>query len=259
MFKWIGWLGRLIASALLLSFLCIWTTGYIVNSYVETLLKQMNIPLEVQPFALSGVWGQLWGAEEPAAADAGTESPEPGPAPGEKAATGSERGETGADPGPENGTGGGSEAEPPEPGAEESGLAGAGGTDGTDGTDGANEADGTGGPGQPPEAGADDAPASGGLDGEDGAAEPDTVPVIGEDEAIGAIQGLTDGERQELFSLVVSKLDSAQLRQMSGYLSEGVSAEELTELERMLRGVLDDDEFARMMELLGESPPDHQP
>ncbi|WP_372630911.1 hypothetical protein [Cohnella sp.] len=63
MFKWISWALRLVATALLLSFLCIWTTGYIVNSYMESVLKQLNLPLEVQPLALSGVWGTLWGAE----------------------------------------------------------------------------------------------------------------------------------------------------------------------------------------------------
>jgi len=63
MFKWISWVFRVVATALLLSFLCIWTTGYIVNSYMESMLKQLNLPLEVQPLALSGVWGNLWGAE----------------------------------------------------------------------------------------------------------------------------------------------------------------------------------------------------
>ncbi len=63
MFRWISWVLRVVATALLLSFLCIWTTGYIVNSYMESALKQLNLPLEVQPLALSGVWGTLWGAE----------------------------------------------------------------------------------------------------------------------------------------------------------------------------------------------------
>lgn len=60
--RWLGWAGKTVATALLLSFLSIWTTGYIVNSYMETLLKQLNVPLQMQPFALSGTWGKLWGA-----------------------------------------------------------------------------------------------------------------------------------------------------------------------------------------------------
>lgn len=57
------WLGKMAAAALLVSFLSIWTTGYIVTSYVEALLKQFHIPLQVQPLTMGGVWGQLWGAE----------------------------------------------------------------------------------------------------------------------------------------------------------------------------------------------------
>lgn len=75
-----GWLAKTVAAAILISFLSIWTTGYVVNSYVETLLKQFNIPLEEKPFALSGVWGELWGADPAVkskgntAADSGTSS-----------------------------------------------------------------------------------------------------------------------------------------------------------------------------------------
>jgi hypothetical protein len=63
MFKWLSWAIRTVITAVLLSFLCIWTTGYIVNSYMETLLKQMDLPLQTQPFALSGIWGKMWGAQ----------------------------------------------------------------------------------------------------------------------------------------------------------------------------------------------------
>jgi hypothetical protein len=62
MFKWVSWAARILVTAVLLSFLSIWTTGYIVNSYMETLLKQMDLPLQTQPFALSGIWGKMWGA-----------------------------------------------------------------------------------------------------------------------------------------------------------------------------------------------------
>jgi hypothetical protein len=68
MFKWVSWVIRMGATALLLSFLCIWTTGYIVNSYMETVIKQLDLPIEMQPFALTGVWGKLWGAEKPSQA-----------------------------------------------------------------------------------------------------------------------------------------------------------------------------------------------
>ena len=43
--------------------LSIWTTGYIITSYVESILKQYEIPIEIPPMAMSGVWGVLWGSE----------------------------------------------------------------------------------------------------------------------------------------------------------------------------------------------------
>ncbi|TFE25390.1 hypothetical protein [Cohnella luojiensis] len=64
MFKWVSWVIRMGATALLLSFLCIWTTGYIVNSYMESVIKQLDLPIDIQPIALSGMWGGLWGADK---------------------------------------------------------------------------------------------------------------------------------------------------------------------------------------------------
>ncbi|PLT47973.1 Ribonuclease E [Paenibacillus pasadenensis] len=82
--KTAAWLGKLAAGALLVSVLSIWTTGYIVTSYVEVLLKQFHIPLQMQPLSMSGVWGTLWGAERPEAgvpALAPTDASEPSPQP----------------------------------------------------------------------------------------------------------------------------------------------------------------------------------
>ncbi|RXZ83839.1 hypothetical protein EBB07_05535 [Paenibacillaceae bacterium] len=74
MLKMVEWLGKIIAAGLIISFLSIWTTGYIVNSYVESLLKQYELPLEVQPFALSGLWGKMWGADPMVAAVDGADA-----------------------------------------------------------------------------------------------------------------------------------------------------------------------------------------
>ncbi|RKP51344.1 hypothetical protein D7Z26_16215 [Cohnella endophytica] len=77
MFKWVSWVIRMGATALLLSFLCIWTTGYIVNSYMESVVKQLDLPLDVQPIALSGIWGTLWGAHPAPKAKNAAESNKP--------------------------------------------------------------------------------------------------------------------------------------------------------------------------------------
>ncbi|MFD0961793.1 hypothetical protein [Paenibacillus chungangensis] len=74
MLRGVAWLGKIVAAGLLISFLSIWTTGYIVTSYVETALKQYNIPLDMPPMAMSGVWGDLWGSEPLLTAQAVDES-----------------------------------------------------------------------------------------------------------------------------------------------------------------------------------------
>lgn len=56
MWKIAGWIGKWAAAALVVSVISIWTTGFIINSYVQNLVKQYNLPIEVPPIALSGVW-----------------------------------------------------------------------------------------------------------------------------------------------------------------------------------------------------------
>ncbi|HIW32398.1 MAG TPA: hypothetical protein IAA29_06405 [Candidatus Paenibacillus intestinavium] len=61
--KILMWAGKAIATVLIVCMLSIWTTGYIITSYVESILKQYEIPIEIPPMAMSGVWGVLWGSE----------------------------------------------------------------------------------------------------------------------------------------------------------------------------------------------------
>jgi len=63
MLKALIWAGKAIATVLIVCMLSIWTTGYIITSYVESILKQYEIPIEIPPMAMSGVWGVLWGSE----------------------------------------------------------------------------------------------------------------------------------------------------------------------------------------------------
>jgi|GEM_PF-1165812 len=62
MWKWMFRTGRLLVTAVLVCLVSVWTTGYIVNSYLETVLKQMGLPVQVQPPGLTDIWGKLWGA-----------------------------------------------------------------------------------------------------------------------------------------------------------------------------------------------------
>ncbi|MFC4601369.1 hypothetical protein [Cohnella hongkongensis] len=217
MFKWISWAVRTVVTALLLSFLCIWTTGYIVNSYMESVLKQLQLPLEVQPLALSGVWGTLWGAERPPEKEAAEAMPRAS----------------------EEALGGNFSPQPTPNGGED---AAGSGTD----ADGTEEDGATDEPSPPPE------PAGGEPLGEEGEVPGDSVPVFGGDSSLG--QQLTDSQRQSLYALVVSKLNPEQLRQLSNSLQDGLTADELADMQAMLQSALTEEEYAQMMTLLQGEP-----
>ncbi|MBB6674363.1 hypothetical protein [Cohnella nanjingensis] len=215
--KWIGWAARLVATALLLSFLCIWTTGYIVNSYVQTALKQFDIPLETKPFALSGIWGTLWGSGGGKAEDLAAAGLKPSPTPSLRPAPTPTPDGTPA-PTPTPAPTSDPAAASPEPGPTP--------------------------PGQPE-----------GSAGETGAGAQDpneAVPVWNGGESGGGA-AISDEEKQKLYSIVVSKLSSDQLQELTGYLNDGLTAEELPKVQALLKGALTEQEYKQMMDML--NPP----
>lgn len=217
MFKWASWVAKLIATALLLSFLSIWTTGYIVNSYMETLLKQLNLPLETQPFALSGVWGRLWGADDPENGKLAEEEPSALPTR-----------QAGASANPETESGGPA----------------------SDGPSGGASGQTSNGEGEPPDSGmpASADPDSGGPEGDGSEGSPDdgSVPALG---GGSGILDMTDAQR-ELLSEVMAKLNAEQLGQLSGYLENGLTEDEIAPAAELLKPSLTDEEYGQMMELL---------
>lgn len=218
MMKKIGWLGKLVAAGLILSFLSIWTTGYIVTSYVDTLLKQFNLPLEVPPMAMSGVWGKLWGSDPPLATDliegSGSGQDKPETSPDTTASSGN--GEQGEPPASEDAFG---EIENPPL---------------TDiGIGGGTEAGGT--PSQP------DAE-SGEIDGTETAVTTDDLTEVKEQ--------MTDADKETLFGLLMSKLPQESMQLISGYVEDGLTEQELTSVQQIMAQHLDKAEYEQMMNIL---------
>ncbi|SFB52837.1 hypothetical protein SAMN05216312_111248 [Cohnella sp. OV330] len=249
MWKWIGWAGQLIGAALLVSFLSIWTTGYIVTSYVQTALADYGITLDEQPFAMSGVWGKLWGAdgeknaaqgetkdstgsdadEQAVGTPEATESPDADAEAGkdEKSASAS------ASPSPDTDAAAGSGAATPTPGSDAESVPSP--EPGPEPSGSVTNGQAAGSPGETGE---------GGLQG-DGA-----VPVWNGDEGASAVSGLTDEEKQQIYSVVVSKLTGDQLAQLTGLIRNGLTDEEVPQMEALLKPILSDEEYATMMEAL---------
>ncbi|RIX52011.1 hypothetical protein D3P08_13595 [Paenibacillus nanensis] len=225
MFRRLAWLGKLIAAGLIISFLSIWTTGYIVTSYVETLLKQFNLPVEVPPMAMSGVWGNLWGSDPLLVSDVESKENQTADeeAAGEQAEPEAEEafGEIEEAPITDIGGGGGSQAA--REAAEEAPVAG-------------TEEGAAGVPGE----------GAGGAEGEPDGSE----TAVTTEELEAAKDEMSQEDKELLFDLIMSKLPEEAWLSISEYMEEGLTEQELTSVEQIMAQHLDTEEYEQMMEIL---------
>jgi hypothetical protein len=224
--KRIGWLGKLVAAGLILSFLSIWTTGYIVTSYVETLLKQFNLPLEVPPMAMTGVWGKLWGADPLVTTDtAGKEETPPihDETQGSKEET------------PDSQAGTNEQSEPPasvdafgeatDPPLTDIGIGGGTQAGGGAAVDGGEVQEGT-------------------------AGRDDTETAMTTDDLTEVKEQMSDTDKEELFGLLMTKLPQESWQTISQYIENGLTEQELTAIQQIMAQHLDKTEYGQMMDIL---------
>ncbi|WP_435168082.1 hypothetical protein [Paenibacillus glycanilyticus] len=214
------WIAKIVAAGLIVSFLSIWTTGYIVSSYVETLLKQYNMPLEVQPMAMSGVWGKLWGAEEPVQTEDNEKTGTEG-ADGDKVAVDAFADQPSTAPLTDIGIGGGSKAESGTAGQSEEAGTSTGQTEGSSQTDD------------------DEAPS---IDG--------TETAITTEDMNNMKSQMSEADKDQLFGLLMSKLPQEAMQTISGYMENGLTDEELTQIQQLMAQYLDRDQYEQMMAIL---------
>jgi hypothetical protein len=265
MWKWTEWLLKTLAAGVIISFLSVWTTGYIVNSYVETLLKQYNIPLETKPFALNGVWGGLWGAdtgENPKGTASSGTGGAAGNAAGDSLADGAQgagSSKTGtSDTGTQVGDGksalpgGGDKASVPNAAGDDSSggketppvavdafgdlpdgsLTDVGGGSGTQANSGAAS-------GQTGSAGA----SSGAEASKDGIA-------MSTDEINAAKNKMSDADKQALFDVMMKKLPQDAWQKISAWMEDGLTNQEMTEVKQLIAQYLDREEYDKMLQIL---------
>lgn len=258
--KMVSWLGKTVAAGLIVSFLSIWTTGYVVNSYVETLLKQFNIPLEVKPVAMDGVWGALWGADPAVKSDAGTLAAEGrkddggsvddgGQAnDGEEDASASTRTEAGS------GSGGSEEAT----------------GSGTATTEGEGDQDGeaSGEPlavdayGELPDGivtdvgGGTGTKANSGATSEEGGSALDDAQEGGvamtTEEMSEAKNRISAEDKNELFDVMMKKLPQEAWQSISAMMENGLTEQEMTDVQQLFAQHLNREEYDRMTEILSK-------
>ncbi len=237
MFRRAAWLGKLIAAGLIISFLSIWTTGYIVTSYVDAILKQFQLPLEVPPMTMTGVWGKLWGSDPLLVSDVKETSSEGSGEPSKKPEeSGQESKEAlvpiteapitdigigkGAQAGGETGQAGGVEEGQTEIGA---------------GSDPANGAE----------------SATGEEVGTDIEIEQDQTEVaISTDALLQTKDQISEEDKGKLFGLLMTKLPQESWQQISTYVENGLTEQELTTIQQLMAMHLDKAEYEQMMEIL---------
>ncbi|GBF72387.1 hypothetical protein PA598K_00636 [Paenibacillus sp. 598K] len=291
MWKIAEWVGKTVAAALIVSVLSIWTAGFIVTSYLDSILKQYELPLEVQPMAMSGIWGKLWGAEprttgkqetaeqtgprktgqdeeaalggtgagsgggstggmrggddeEDASSDLGTDrqdgtpgSNQPGSGNAGESSGGTGSGSTGESSGDRGGTGSGS-------------IDGSsGGTGGTGTGSGSGSGADDGGEAEGPPLSTETGSGSGTR--AEGGSSGDT-PVMSSGEIAEAKEQMSEADKQLMFGLLLNKLPQEAWQSISTYMENGLTEQELTQVQQIVAQYLNDEEYAQLMNILSK-------
>lgn len=268
--KWIGWLLKLCATIVAVSLLTVATTGYVVNSYIESLLGSYNIPVAGHAPSLGGIMKDMLGfggsgkASEGEALTADTEVT--GKANGSDVEDGA--GEAAGSVGDGSGsTGGGSPSQSlggnsadstvgSGAGNGQNGAAGASGTAGTgSGSGAADGTDGTDGTGTDDAAPEDSLPVMGGMSSNEagqGALEQDQQVVVTPDDLAAKKDELPDKQKEEIFAILMSKLPQEDMQILTVALEGGLTETEMINIEQILSKHLDKTEYAKVMEMLKE-------
>ncbi|QHT58634.1 hypothetical protein GXP70_00640 [Paenibacillus lycopersici] len=243
--------GKLVAAALLVSFLSIWTTGYVVNSYVETLLKQFHIPLEEQPFALSGLWGEMWGADPGAKHDANSNtanaSSSKDDAPAAGSPSGNAAGQTPADGASGKDAGSGSQ------GTTSTDSGGQGSGNDQEAVDAFGDLP----EGQISDIGGGTGPkgnsAASGQESGAGASGSSKDSVAMSTDDINAVKSqMSEADKEQLFGVMMKKLPQDAMQQISKLMEDGLTEEEVTQVNQLMAQYLDRDEYDQMSSILSK-------
>ncbi|HEY0827841.1 MAG TPA: hypothetical protein VGE40_07085 [Bacilli bacterium] len=63
---------------------------------------------------------------------------------------------------------------------------------------------------------------------------------------------LSDEDKMEVFSILISKLPQDEMQQISQFVEDGITTEEMQQAETIIGQYVDDEEYARLMEILNK-------
>lgn len=263
--KWVYRILAVVLGTLLVSALTVLTTGFVVNTYVQSLLASMNIKWEGQPSGLTSLirTGMGGSAEKTFASGQGSGS-------ADLSASDNDQPDSSADiagtdvtantqplpfgdseyenQGANNQTaGGGAEGEADgqhEPALQDNGT----GTGKADGS----AAGSSGGDPAPEDAlpvmgGTTDAGSSSGAGVGSGGSD---QTVISPDELQAHKDDIPSSEKEEVFSMLMNKLPEEEMQKISAAMEGGLTEKELIDVQQILSKYLSKDDYAKMLSIL---------
>ncbi|WP_334077842.1 hypothetical protein [Paenibacillus sanfengchensis] len=258
--RWVGWLLRLVATVVIVSFLTVLTTGYVVNTYIQSLLESYHLPITAEAPSLGSVVKGMFGfggskdrgsdpknsvadaskrADSAAGSSVGSHDAGSGAGKGVSEGAGAANGAAGGAGGATGAAGG--------PGAATGTASGDGGAArGTESRTGANVDE------KPPE---DSLPVMGGISGSGGSggqggAGQDQQVIVTPDQMVAMKDGLPDKEKEEVFAMLMAKLPQEEMQRITELMEDGLTEKEMIEIEQILSKHLNKTEYAKIMDLL---------
>lgn len=237
--KWLLKFARLGLVVITVSLLTILTTGYVVNTYIQSLLSSYNLPIASQTPSLGGiVKGMLGFGSE------GNQDPNPKDnltqeATGQTGLESEETEETEESQqsltGDRSGMGdSGANQEGPSTGDQEA-------TRGPESSVGDGDTE--------EEAPEGSVPVMGGIAGGSAGAQDQQV-LVTPDDLVAKKDELSDSEKEEVFATLMSKLPQEEMQRMSELIEGGLTETEMIEIEQILSKHLSKEEYAKMLNIL---------
>lgn len=197
--KWIGWILRLMVTIVMVSVLTVLTTGYVVHSYIQSILGSYNIALGEQAPTFSGMVKGMFGYTAGEDKDSNQVSVStPNSSIEQSHEDKQEEMETEAPDVPE-----------------------------------------------------DALPVMGGVASE-AVDQQDQQVLVTPDDLVAKKDELTDKEKEEVFTILMSKLPQAEMQKLTEVMEGGLTETEMIEIEQILSKYLDKSEYAKMVKLLKE-------
>lgn len=219
--KWLLKFARLGLVVVMVTLLTVLTTGYVVNTYIQTLLGSYNLPIAGQAPSLGSMMKGMLGFGSQGAPD-----PKDQPALDSNGQTGLDAaGASGTDRLEEDST-----SENQEENRE------------TDSSPVEGEAE--------EEAPEGSVPVMGGIAGEAAGAGQDQQVLVSPDDLLAKKDELSDSEKEEVFATLMSKLPQEEMLRMSELIEGGLTETEMIEIEQILSKHLSKEEYAKILNLL---------